>query len=123
MTIESELARLTGPRCLFATMNAARPAARWIAALAAAVLFAFAIGADAASRETLGVGDTIRVTVFQNPDLNTEVRISERGTIVFPLLGEIALAGQTPADAGSRIAAQLKQGHFMNNPQIGRAHV
>ncbi len=121
MTIESELARHTGLRYLVATLNAARPASRWIAALAAAVLFAFAIGADAASRETLGVGDTIRVTVFQNPDLNTEVRISERGTIVFPLLGEIALAGQTPADAGSRIAAQLKQGHFMNNPQVNVA--
>ncbi len=59
------------------------------------------------------------MTVFQNPDLSTEARISERGTIVFPLLGEIAVAGQTPAETGARIAAQLKQGHYMNNPQVG----
>src|SRR5258706_5930930 len=30
------------------------------------------------SRETLGEGDSIRITVFQNPDLTTETRISER---------------------------------------------
>jgi len=28
--------------------------------------------------------------VFQNPDLTTETRISERGTIMFPLIGEVA---------------------------------
>lgn len=93
-------------------------AARRLAQLAAVVLIAFAIQADAASRETLGAGDTIRVTVFQNPDLTTEARISERGTIVFPLIGEIALGGQTLAGAGNQIAAQLKQGNFIKNPQV-----
>jgi polysaccharide export outer membrane protein len=87
-------------------------------ALAGAVMVAAAIQSQAASRETLGAGDTIRVTVFQNPDLTTEVRISERGTIVFPLIGEIAVGGQTPIGAGARIAEQLKQGNFIKNPQV-----
>ncbi len=107
---------------MFSTLIPTRTASRCLALVAAVALFAFAIQVDAAtssSRETLGVGDTIRVTVFQNPDLTTEVRISERGTIVFPLIGEIALAGQTPVDAGNKIAAQLKQGHFMKDPQVG----
>ena len=39
------------------------------------------------SRETLGEGDSVRITVFQNPDLTTETRISSRGTITFPLIG------------------------------------
>ena len=99
-------------------MRHARTASRWFALLAAVALSVFAIQADAASRETLGAGDTIRVTVFQNPDLTTEVRISERGTIVFPLIGEIALGGQTPVGAGNRIAAQLRQGNFMKDPQV-----
>ena len=60
------------------------------------------------SRETLGEGDSVRITVFQNPDLTTETRISERGTITFPLVGEIVLAGLTPAGAEARIAKQLK---------------
>src|SRR5262245_34037116 len=51
------------------------------------------------SREALGDGDNVRITVFQNPDLTTETRISERGTITFPLIGEVAVAGLTPAAA------------------------
>src|SRR5467141_4967031 len=91
---------------------------RWFAALAGVALLAFAIRGQADSRETLGAGDSIRVTVFQNPDLTTETRISERGTIVFPLIGEVALAGQTPTEGGVRIAAQLKEGNYIKNPQV-----
>jgi len=69
-------------------------------------------------RETLDHGDTVRVTVFQQPDLTTEARISERGTIVFPLIGEVELNGLTPTQAGARIAQQLKDGNFLVNPQV-----
>ncbi len=103
---------------MFPALIPARKAPQWLAALAGAAFLAFAIQTGAASRETLGAGDTIRVTVVQNPDLTTEARISERGTIVFPLIGEIALGGQTPQGAGTRIAAQLKQGNFMKDPQV-----
>jgi len=94
------------------------PQSRWFAALAGAALLAFAIQGQADSRETLGAGDSIRVTVFQNPDLTTETRISERGTIVFPLIGEVALAGQTPTGGAVQIAEQLKQGNYIRNPQV-----
>jgi polysaccharide export outer membrane protein len=70
------------------------------------------------SRETLGEGDSVRITVFQNPDLTTETRISERGTITFPLIGEVVIAGLTPAGAEVRIAEQLKVGKFLLKPQI-----
>src|SRR5260221_3270953 len=70
------------------------------------------------SREALGEGDSIRITVFQNPDLTTETRISERGTITFPLVGEIALAGLAPVDAEARIADKLIKGKFVLKPQV-----
>src|SRR5712675_1016875 len=70
------------------------------------------------SRETLGEGDSIRITVFQNPDLTTETRISERGTITFPLVGEISLAGLAPVDAEARIAEKLIKGKFVLKPQV-----
>jgi len=73
--------------------------------------------------EVLGSGDTIRMTVFQNPDLTTETRISERGTAVFPLIGEITLAGATTTDAGEWIADKLKKGRFIVNPQVNVALV
>lgn len=69
--------------------------------------------------ERLGDGDSVRITVFQNPDLTTETRISERGTITFPLIGEVALAGLTRDAAQARIAARLRDGKFVLDPQVG----
>src|SRR5262252_685577 len=70
------------------------------------------------SRESLGAGDSVRITVFQNPDLTTETRISDQGTITFPLIGEVALAGLTPARAEARIAEHLVKGKFLVRPQV-----
>jgi polysaccharide export outer membrane protein len=78
-----------------------------------------AAGADANYvLESIGPGDMVRVSVFRNPDLTTETRVSERGTILFPLIGEINVQGLTPAQAGSRIAEKLRQGKFVVNPEV-----
>lgn len=69
----------------------------------------------------LGNGDAIRVTVFQQPDLTTEARISERGTIVMPLIGETKVAGLTQQDAGKHIASQFRSGKYLKNPQVSVA--
>ena len=74
-------------------------------------------------REILGASDSIRITVFQNPDLTTDTRISQAGSIVFPLIGEVGVAGLTTTEAGSRIADQLKRGGFIINPQVSVALV
>jgi polysaccharide export outer membrane protein len=85
---------------------------------ALACMLLAALPASSQPRETLGPGDAVRVTVFQNPDFNTETRLSERGTIVFPLIGELEFTGMTPAQAGSRIAQELKKGKYIVNPQV-----
>ena len=71
--------------------------------------------------EKLGIGDAIRVTVFQQPDLTTEARISERGTIGMALVGEVKVAGLSPAQAGGKIAEALKEGKFLKAPQVAVA--
>jgi len=68
--------------------------------------------------ELLGAGDSVRVTVFQNPDLTTEARISERGAITVPLVGEVVIAGLTSEGAAARIADRLVRGKFVVNPQV-----
>lgn len=73
------------------------------------------------AQELLGDGDSVRVTVFQNPDLTTEARISERGTISIPLIGEVVIAGLTPEGAAARIADRLNYGKFVVNPQVSLA--
>ena len=75
---------------------------------------AAAVGAE----YRLALGDTIRITVFQSPDLSLETRISEAGVISYPLLGSVNLAGLTVAQAEQRIATGLRTGNFVNQPQV-----
>jgi len=67
----------------------------------------------------LGGGDTVSITVYEQPDLATKARISQDdGTIIFPLLGEVALNGLTPEAAGRKIERLLKEGEFIKEPQV-----
>src|SRR5258708_893289 len=68
--------------------------------------------------EALGMGDMVRVSVFRNPELTTEARVSERGTILFPMIGEVPVAGLTPSQAGQRIADKLRGGRYVVNPEV-----
>ncbi len=66
----------------------------------------------------LGPGDTVRITVYDHPDLTTDARISETGSIQLPLLGDVVLRGRTTAEAGEQLAKQLDQGGFVKQPQV-----
>lgn len=94
--------------------------ARRLAALAAwLALCAISAPAWAQSmQEVLGPGDTVRITVFPYPELTTEVRLSEQGTVNMPMLGRVSLLGMTPDRAAKHIADGLKRGKYILNPQI-----
>lgn len=66
----------------------------------------------------LGPGDAIRVQVFQNPDLTVEARVSEGGVISYPLLGAIRIGGMSPTNVEKLIAQRLRDGKFLQNPQV-----
>ena len=66
----------------------------------------------------LGAGDAIRVQVFQNPDLTIEARVSENGSISYPLIGAVELGGLSIAQAETKIAKALKDGGFVQQPQV-----
>jgi polysaccharide export outer membrane protein len=66
----------------------------------------------------LAAGDSIRVFVYQNPDLSMELRLTEAGTVSFPLLGTVSLVGLTVTQAERRIADGLLNGKFVNKPQV-----
>jgi polysaccharide export outer membrane protein len=69
----------------------------------------------------LSVGDSIRVQVFQNPDLALETRVSENGTITYPLIGEVVVGGLSIASAEKKIANALQSGGFIQQPQVNIA--
>ncbi len=66
----------------------------------------------------LAPGDTIRIQVYQNPDLTLETRISDSGNISYPLIGTIELGRLSPVAAERRIADALQNGGFLQKPQV-----
>jgi polysaccharide export outer membrane protein len=81
---------------------------------------ALALGARAQDKleYRLGPGDTIRISVFQNPNLTLESRVSGDGTINYPLIGTVKIGGMTIALAEKTIAKALEDGNFIKRPQV-----
>lgn len=76
-------------------------------------------GKQAAAPEyKLGPGDAIKVQVYQNPDLSVEARVSESGSISYPLVGNVAIGGMSISDAEKRIAQALQRAQILKQPQV-----
>jgi protein involved in polysaccharide export with SLBB domain len=86
-------------------------------AQAAAAKPAVARAADA-DQSRIGAGDTIRITVYQSPDLSIETRVNEGGAISYPLLGRVQMAGLTVTAAEQHLASELKRRDFVKDPQV-----
>lgn len=92
-----------------------------IAALAVPCAHAQPAAAPAAGEAALyriGPGDTVRIAVYQSPDLSLETRVSESGLISYPLIGSIRLGGLTVSQAEAALADALRKGDFIKNPQV-----
>lgn len=74
--------------------------------------------ADAARDYLIGPGDSVRITVYQSPDLTLEARVAESGTITYPLLGSVKLGGLSVAQAEAEITRGLREGNFLKQPQV-----
>lgn len=97
-----------------------RTLTRTLAIIAAFVASLYVTGATAQPQPDypLGPGDALRIQVFQNPDLTVETRVSENGQITYPLIGTMQLGGLSVAAAEKKIAAALKDGGFVQQPQV-----
>jgi polysaccharide biosynthesis/export protein len=74
--------------------------------------------ARAAQEYLLGSGDILRISVFKNPELGLDARVSEVGTIGYPLIGAVPVSGLTLPGAERKIAQMLRDGGFVVNPQV-----
>jgi polysaccharide biosynthesis/export protein len=66
----------------------------------------------------IGPGDILKITVFKSPDLTLDARVSEVGTISYPLLGSVQVSDLTLPAAEKKIGQLLKEGGFVVNPQV-----
>jgi len=94
---------------------------QWLLATFCSILLAMAAPGAHAQAKTdypLGAGDTIRIQVYQNPDLTLETRVSESGVITYPLIGVVTVGGMSIPAAEKKIADTLQSGGFLQKPQV-----
>jgi polysaccharide biosynthesis/export protein len=89
-----------------------------VLALCAALTAVLAAPAFAEQEYLLAPGDILKTTVFKNPDLSVDVRVSESGSISYPLIGSVPISGLTLPAAERKIAQMLRDGGFVVNPQV-----
>jgi polysaccharide export outer membrane protein len=57
----------------------------------------------------IGAADGLHITVWNNPQLSTDVHVRPDGTITLPLLGDVAAAGKTPGQLKWEVIKKLQQ--------------
>ena len=62
----------------------------------------------------LGREDVFEVRIYGQPTLSNTYRVSSEGTIVFPLLGEIQVAGKTSSELEKELAERLEAGYLQH---------
>jgi polysaccharide export outer membrane protein len=65
----------------------------------------------------VGPGDVLDITVYDNDDLKTKVRVGSDGTIVMPLLGQVKVDALTVPQISEKITTLLADGYLVN-PQV-----
>jgi len=64
----------------------------------------------------IGIGDTLRIDVWKNPDLSVSVPVRPDGMISAPLIGDILVAGSTPEDVANDIEYRLRT--YIKTPNV-----
>ena len=65
----------------------------------------------------LGVGDTIKVSVYDNEDLSEDAKIDVTGTITFALIGDVIVAGRSIPELQQELTERFSE--YIVNPQVG----
>jgi polysaccharide export outer membrane protein len=66
----------------------------------------------------LGAGDQLRITVFNDPRLTGEFRITDTGTVALPLVGAIPAAGRTTTQLERSVEQLLRERDLFNDPAV-----
>src|SRR5487761_1995867 len=78
-----------------------------------------AIDDDLLSRYRLGSGDVISIYVLGEDDLKREkMRLTDAGTIQYPVLGEIQVKGLTTGELEQKITSGLIKAQYLKNPKV-----
>src|SRR5467141_1946361 len=81
-------------------------------------MVAFGVGDDRADTDyRVGVGDKIEISVFGHDDMTRLGEVRSDGTINFPLLGDVKVAGRTVTQIDSDVTRALSQ-EYLVAPEV-----
>ncbi|MEX0322355.1 MAG: polysaccharide biosynthesis/export family protein [Puniceicoccaceae bacterium] len=67
---------------------------------------------------TLREGDTVQISVFNEPDLSIVQKLDPNGIVIIPLLGRTNIAGRTLRDSETYLQDKFISEEYLINPQI-----
>ncbi len=67
---------------------------------------------------TLGAGDVFDIRVYGEDELTNTYRVAEDGSIDYPFIGRIEVAGLEPPVVAQVVAERLREGEYLVNPQV-----
>lgn len=76
------------------------------------------VGTVYAADVVIGPGDVLKIYVYGHTDLTLETKVSASGSITYPLIGTVPVAGLAPAVAEQKIAVLLEEGGYIRKPQV-----
>jgi polysaccharide export outer membrane protein len=82
------------------------------------VLMCLGVWVTAAAAETLKPGDSLNISVLQDPKLDRSVVVDPSGEIAFPLAGHIRARGLTPQALEKVLTAKLKDNYKDENLDV-----
>lgn len=65
----------------------------------------------------MGVGDKIKLGVFNEPNLSGDFEIGAAGTVAVPLIGTVRAEGRSLEDFRREVTTRLSSG-YLNNPKV-----
>ncbi len=93
---------------------------RWIACLMGAMLFCLSSGPVQAEDQddyyVIGKGDFLKIVVWKEPELSSQVRVRVDGRISMPLVDDVLAAGMTPLELKEVVTDRLAE--FIEIPEV-----
>jgi polysaccharide biosynthesis/export protein len=86
-------------------------------AVAATTTSGITSAARTAPEYGIGPGDVLTITVFNVPNLTSNVQVNVDGTVLLPLIGPVKVAGLTTTEAAHQIADRLAE-KYLRSPQV-----
>jgi polysaccharide export outer membrane protein len=69
----------------------------------------------------IGPGDLLHISIVDTPEMDQHARVTDRGEVPLVAVGNLKVAGLTPAEAATAVHDRLIKAHYLNHPEVAVA--